>query len=99
MHSAIAARNRLAVWAERDAVNLADVAGHFVEFLAGGRVPQPHGSILAARQDARTIRRERRADDALRVAIEDAQTFAGVGVPQPQRRGGTAGQDALAVGR
>src|SRR5262249_31030730 len=45
------------------------------------------------------MRRQRRAVDLVRVALEDAQLLAGVAVPQAQRLVGAARQHALAIYR
>jgi hypothetical protein len=76
-----AAGNRLARGTEGDAVHRFGVPPVLAQLLASRGVPPTHGPVVATRQYALAIRREHRRSDRCRVALEDAQTFAGVGVP------------------
>src|SRR5262249_54589411 len=53
-----AGRQSLARRTEADAEYARGVPGHLAKFLAGRRVPQAHGPVVAARKDTLAIRRQ-----------------------------------------
>src|SRR5437773_920867 len=68
------------------------------QLLAVSYIPQPHGLIITARQNAAAIRRKGDAVDHFAVALEAPQLFPRVQVPQPHRFVITSGEDAATVG-
>src|SRR3989442_425643 len=86
-HRSVAASggDRLAVRAERQAVEGAGVAGQgLADRLAGGGVPQPYRLVVASGGDRLAVRAERQAVDGAGVAGQGlADRLAGGGIPQP----------------
>jgi hypothetical protein len=95
---ASAARQPLAVGAERHRVHVVGAAVERVHERAVARPPDAHARVVAAARQPRAVGAERDADDGLLVRRERVLERPRLGTPQADRPVEAAARDPLAVG-